>query len=176
VAAEDLHRSVELRKKLLRRLVWKAPLIIALMAFAVWWQSQQEAKKNSPGKSPVVSAEIAQRLTGSWQAEVNYPGGGKFTEQFLFQPEGSMLFGTVSYLAFKHGIEEGRIDGENISFFIRFNEAVGDVNREHKTYYWGTFAGGQMHLRVQDDRGNQPVEFSLTKIDANEQRSLPRQP
>jgi hypothetical protein len=147
----------------MRRLIWKAPLIIALVTFAAWWQWRQEAKTNLSGKSPVVGAEIAQRLTGTWQAEVNYPGRGKFTEQFLFQPEGGTLFGTASYLSLKHGIEEGRVDGENISFFIRFNETAGDVNQEHKTYYWGTFAGGQMHLRAQDDRGNQPVEFSLVK-------------
>jgi hypothetical protein len=168
--------QIELRKKLMRRLVWKAPLIIALVTFAAWWESQQEAKKNSPGKSPVVSAEIIQRLTGSWQAEVNYPGRGKFTEQFLFQHEGSILFGTASYMALKHGIEEGRINGESLSFFIRFNEAVDNVNQEHKTYYWGTVAGGQIHLRVQDDRGDQPVEFSLIKIAASDRQLLPRQP
>jgi hypothetical protein len=165
-----------LRKKLMRRLIWKAPLIIALMTFAAWWQWRQETKTNLSGKSPMVSPEIIQRLTGSWQAEVNYPGRGKFTEQFLFQPEGTKLFGTASYLALKHGIEEGRIDGEDISFFIRYVEMVDNANREHKTYYWGTFAGGQIHIRVQDDRGAQPVEFNLTKFDANEQPSLPRQP
>ena len=160
----------------MRRLVWKAPLIIALVTFAAWWQWQQDANKNLIGKSPVMSAEIAQRLTGSWQAEVDYPGRGKFTEQFLFQPEGSALFGTASYLALKHGIEEGRIDGENISFFTRYVETVDNINREHKTYYWGTVANGQIRMRIQDDRGAQPVEFSLTKIAANEQQSLPRQP
>lgn len=160
----------------MRRLIWKAPLIIALVTFAAWWQSQQEAKKNSPGTSLVVSAEIIQRLTGSWQAEVNYPGRGKFTEQFLFQPEAGTLYGTASYLALKHGIEEGRVDGENFSFFIRYVEVVDNDNREHKNYYWGTFADGQIRMRVQDDRGAQPVEFSLTKIAANEQQSLPRQP
>jgi hypothetical protein len=172
----SLDAKIELRKKLTRRLIWKAPLIIALMTFAVWWQWRQEAKTNIPRKSSVVSAEFAQRLTGSWQAEVNYPGRGKFSEQFMFQPERDKLFGTASYLALKHGIEEGRIDGENISFFIRYNEAVDNANREHKTYYWGRFANGQVHLRVQDDRGAQPVEFSATKIAANEQPSLPRQP
>jgi len=167
---------IELRKKLTRRLIWKAPLIIALVTFAVWWQGRQEAKTNISAKSPMVSAEIAQALTGSWQGEVNYPGRGKFTEQFLFQPERDKLFGTVSYLALKHGIEEGRIDGENVSFFIRYVEVADNVNREHKTYYWGTFAGGQIRMRIQDDRGAQPVEFSVTKIAANEQPLLPRQP
>ena len=160
----------------MRRLIWKAPLIIALVTFAAWWQSQQEAKKNSPGKSLAVSAEMIQRLTGSWQAEVNYPGRGKFTEQFMFQSEAGTLFGTASYLALKHGIEEGRIDGENISFFIRYVEVVDHVNREHKNYYWGNFANGQIRMRVQDDRGTQPVEFSLIRIAANKQPSLPRQP
>ncbi len=176
MAAEDLNRSVELRKKLMRRLIWKAPLIIALMTFAAWWQWRQETKTNLSGKSPVVGAEIIQRLTGSWQAEVNYPGRGKFTEQFLFQPERDKLFGTASYLALKHGIEEGRIEGENISFFIRYVETVDNTNREHKTYYWGTFANGQIRMRVQDDRGAQPVEFSLMKIAASDRQLPPRQP
>jgi hypothetical protein len=172
----NLDTKIELRKKLTRRLIWKAPLIIALVSFAVWWQGRQEAKTNLSGKPPMVSAEIAQALTGSWKAEVNYPSRGKFTEQFLFQPEGDKLLGTASYLALKHGIEEGRIDGENISFFIRFNEALGNVNQEHKTYYWGTLADGQIRMRVQDDRGNQPVEFSLVKSAASDRQSLPRQP
>ncbi len=160
----------------MRRLIWKAPLIIALVTFAAWWQWRQEAKSDRPGKSVGVSAETIQKLTGSWQAEVNYPGRGKFTEQFLFQPEGGTLYGTASYLALKHGIEEGRIDGENLSFFIRYAETAYNTNREHKIYFWGTVADGQIRVRIQDDSGAQPVEFSLTKIAVDEQQSLPRQP
>ncbi len=147
----------------MRRLIWKAPLIIALMSFAVWWQWRQEAKKNSPGKSPVVSAEIIQRLTGSWQAEVDYPSRGKFIEQFLFQPEGSTLFGTASYLALKHGIEDGRVEGEHFSFIVRYQEIAGDSPRDHKIYYWGMIVGNEIRLRMQDDQGSPPLEWNLIK-------------
>jgi len=155
--------KLELRKKLLRRLIWKAPLIIGLVSFAVWWQARQETEKTIEGTSTPPSAEIAQRITGVWQAEVIYPDRGKFIEQFLYQPEANKLFGMASYLARKHGIEEGRITGENISFFIRYGEAGGEANLEHKNYYWGMVAGEQIKMRVQDDRGSQPIDFILMK-------------
>lgn len=163
------NEQIELRKKLMRRLIWKAPLIIALVTFAAWWRSRQEVKNDSLAKSVVVSAQMTQKLTGSWQGEVNYPGRGKHAERFMFQPEGETLLGTASYLGLKHGMEEGRINGAAVSLFIRYVEVAENVNREHKTYPWGKLADSQVHMRVQDDRGTQPIEFSLKKNTAGEQ-------
>ena len=155
--------KLEVRKRLLRRLIWKAPLIIGLISFAVWWQLRQDAEQSQDGKPAPVSAEFARRITGVWQAEVDYPGRGKFNEQFLYQPEASKLFGTASFLADKHGIEDGRITGENFAFFIRYRETDGDAGLEHKIYYWGTLSDGRIKVRVQDDRGGQPIDFILVK-------------
>ena len=102
-------------------------------------------------------------FTGSWNGEVIYPSGDKYTEEFFFQPEGEKLFGTVSFLGAKHGLEEGRVDGDKISFFIRFDERPGDQTVQHKVYYWGQITDGQVAMRLQDSRGNPPVDFVLEK-------------
>jgi hypothetical protein len=149
-----------LRRKLLRRLWWKAPIIFLLVAFAVWWQGRQERNEQTKTESP--SAATA-AITGSWSGEVTYSWGDRYNEQFLFQPEGAKLFGTASFLGAKRGIEEGRIEGDNFSFLIRFQEMSGDTTTDHKNYYWGKVEGNEIGIRMQDDRGSPPVDFVLTK-------------
>jgi hypothetical protein len=163
MATQNLNPRLQLRKKLMRRLIWKAPLILGLVSFAVWWQVRQDAEKVPADRPTAASVEIAQRVTGVWHGEVSYPGRGKFIDQFLYQPEGDKLFGTASYLARKYGIEEGRITGENIAFFIHYSEASGDSGLDHKNYYWGTLSGDQIKMRLQNDQGSQPIDFTLVK-------------
>lgn len=151
--------NTELRKKLLRRLIWKAPLIFSLVLFAVWWQTRTERGTQSSSSTDSKAA----LFTGSWNGEVIYPSGDKYNEEFFFQPEGEKLFGTVSFLGVKHGVEEGRVDGDKVSFFIRFNERSRDQSVQHKVYYWGQIAGGQVAMRLQDSRGNPPSDFVLKK-------------
>lgn len=151
---------VERRRKLWRRLAWKAPLIVLLVSFAVWWQwRKEEALK--PVLRPQAPAPGAAAIAGYWSAEVSYSWGEKFTEQFFFVPEGAKLFGTASFLGVKRGIEEGRIDGEKIAFLVRFQESAGDLTADHKNYYWGVLDGEQILMRLQDDRGNPPLDFVL---------------
>ncbi len=149
----------ELRRKLLRRLWWKAPIIFLLVAFAVWWQGRQEGNEQAKTERPSAAAAIA----GSWFGEVTYSWGDRYTEQFLFQPEGAKLFGTASFLGVKRGIEQGKIEGENISFFIHFQEMSGGTTTEHKNYYWGKMEGNEIRIRMQDDRGSPPIEWMLRK-------------
>lgn len=127
----------------------------------MWWEWRKESVTYSRNQ-PVASK--AAEIAGTWSAEVTYGWGDKFSEQFLFQPEGSKLFGTVSFLGAKRGIEEGRIEGENIFFFIRFQETSAGGTTDHKNYYWGVWDGDKIGMRLQDDRGNAPVDFVLSKF------------
>jgi len=154
--------KTQLRKKLLRRLIWKVPLIFLLVLFAVWWQMRTE-RGSQPSSRTDSKAAL---FTGSWNGEVIYPSGEKYNEEFFFQPEGEKLFGTVSFLGLKHGVEEGRVDGDKMSFFVRFDERSGDQAVQHKVYYWGQIVGGQVAMRLQDSRGNPPVDFVLHKAGA----------
>jgi hypothetical protein len=156
---EPEERRTELRKKRLRRLIWKIPLIILLISFAVWWES----RRRQPDDDTKAEASAA-AFTGSWAGEATYGWGAKYTEPFFFQPEGSKLFGTAGFLGVKRGIEEGKIEGGTISFFVRFEEESSGERRERKNYYWGKLNGsGEILLRMQDDRGNPAAEWVLSK-------------
>jgi hypothetical protein len=148
-----------LRKKLLRRLIWKAPLIFLLVFFAVWWQMRTE-RATQPSSNAASKAAL---FTGSWNGEVIYPWGEKHSEEFFFQPEGDKLFGTASFLGMKRGIEDGKIDGDKLSFFVRFDEGSGAQTLPHKNYYWGQIADSRISMRLQDSRSNPPVDFVLKK-------------
>jgi hypothetical protein len=154
----------ELRRRLLRRLVWKVPVILVLVSFAVWWEWRKDSERNPDS---AVSAPARVALAGSWSGEVIYSSGEKFQEEFFFQTEDGKLFGSASFLAAKRGIEEGKVEGENISFFIRFQEVSGGTTNEHKNTYWGELAGEKIQMKLQDDRGNPPVEFVLSKNPAS---------
>lgn len=152
-------RRAERLRRLRRRLIWKAPLIVALVAFALWW----EWRKENPVLRPSAPSPRAADITGRWSAEVTYSWGEKFAEEFFFQPEGDRLFGTAGFLGAKRGIEEGRIDGERIAFFVRLQENAGGTAADHKNYYWGVLDGDKIRMRLQDDRGNPPLDFVLQR-------------
>jgi hypothetical protein len=154
-AADD--PKTALRKKLLRRLIWKVPLIILLVSFAVWW----EWRRQQQDETRIEAASSA--FAGSWSGEVTYGWGAKHTEPFFFQPEGNKLFGAAGFLGAKRGIEEGKIEGESIVFYIRYEEVSGGESRERKNYYWGKLNGEEILMRMQDDRGNPPVEWVLKR-------------
>jgi hypothetical protein len=159
-ANTTLDARTALRRKLTRRLVWKVPVIFLLVSFAVWWQWRKENEEAAKLQrlSPANAA-----IAGSWSGEVRYSWGDRYSEQFLFQPEGAKLFGTASFLGVKRGIEDGRIEGENFSFVARFQENTGGTIIDHKNYYWGKLAGNAIRLRMQDDRGNPPLEWTLAR-------------
>ena len=147
-----------LRKKLLRRLIWKVPLIILLVSFAVWWEWRKE--KGEETRIEAASPAFA----GSWSGEVTYGWEAKYREPFFFQPEGNKLFGTAGFLGVKRGIEEGKVEGETISFYVRYEEVSGGESRERKNHYRGKLNGKDILMRMQDDRGNPAVEWVLTKV------------
>ena len=80
----------------------------------------------------------------------------------MFQVEGDKLFGTASFLGFKRGIEDGRIDGDKISFNVRFHEALEGMSTERTNRYTGVLSGGEIHFRMQDDKGSPPIEFIVS--------------
>ncbi|MGE5218868.1 MAG: toll/interleukin-1 receptor domain-containing protein [Chloroflexota bacterium] len=151
---------VDLHKRLLRRLAWKLPVILLLVSFAVWWQWRKEQAARIASESRAKAAAV---FTGVWAGDVMYSWGARFHEQFFFQPEGDQLIGSASFLGAKRGIEEGKVDGDNISFVVRFQEVSDGVTREHKNYYWGKRNGDEILLRMQDDRGNPPLEWRLRR-------------
>jgi hypothetical protein len=153
----------EMRQRLRRRLVWKIPLIILLVSFAVWWQWRQQAG-NTPAPSPPSSNDtLAATLAGRWRGDVTYPWGAKYQEEFFFTPEANTLFGTASFIGIKRGIEEGRIIGETITFKVRFEETSGDGTRLGTNRYEGRLSGDNLLIKFFDEAGSPPVEIKLSR-------------
>ncbi|MBM2803045.1 MAG: hypothetical protein HW419_938 [Deltaproteobacteria bacterium] len=161
-AIEESAWKIELRQRLLRRLVWKLPLIALLVSFAIWWQWSRNSEPPPPAQTPGVAAAIA----GTWSGEVTYSWGAKYTEQFFLQPEGDRLFGTAMFLQSKRGIEDGKITGETISFQAQFEEVSDGTTRTRWNRYEGKVSGTGIRLRILDDKGNPPVEIALSKVQA----------
>jgi hypothetical protein len=113
----------------------------------------------------MANSHLSSMLAGSWTAEVTYGSGERRREQFFFQPEGDKLFGTVSFHGTKRGIEDGKIAGSNILFYVGFEEVVNSATQARVNRYEGTLLGNEIHLKLFDDAGNPPVEFSLVKSD-----------
>lgn len=157
--------KAEMRQRLRRRLVWKIPLIVLLVGFAVWWQWRQQAP-NTPVPSVTGGNDsLAAKLTGRWRGEVVYPWNAKYQEVFFFTFEGPTLFGTASFIGIKRGIEEGRIIGETITFKVRFEETAGDGTRLGTNRYEGRLSGESLLIKFFDEAGSPPVEMKLFRQD-----------
>lgn len=155
--------QIELRKKLMRRLLWKTPLIIALVSFAVWWQLNHNTEPGASKGSTAANSQLSAVLAGAWTAEVTYGAGERRREEFFFLPEGERLYGTASFLGIKRGIEDGKVIGAFISFVVRFDEVLDQIVRERQLRYEAKLEGKELHVKLFDDKGNPPVEFSLAK-------------
>jgi hypothetical protein len=155
-AAEKKRRDEELFQRKKRALLWKAPVVFLLVSFAIWWQWRQDHP--SRAASPAAAA-----FAGEWSADVVYPWDAKHRETFFFQPEGSRVYGTASFLGYKRGIDDAKIEGDEITFGVRFQENSSDGVRDHKNYYGGTIVGNEIHFRMQDDRGSPLLEFTARK-------------
>jgi len=155
--------KAEFRQRLRRRLVWKIPLIILLVSFAIWWQWRNNADPPLSTAEQAVAAKIAGALSGTWRGDVTYPWGDKYSERFLFNAEGAKLFGTATFLASKRAIEDGQIVGATILFKVRYEEVSGGDSRTRLNSYEGQLSGDEIHLRVFDDKGGPPVEFRLAR-------------
>ena len=156
-------RRMAVRKRLFKRLLWKAPIILLLVSFAVWWQSSKEREQLPTNQNSVAISKNAGAFAGNWSAEIAYPWGVKLTERFFFQPEGGKLFGTASFLGVKRAIEDGEISGDTIVFKVRFEELADGSTRPRWNRYEGKLQAKEIHLRLIDDKGGTPVEVNLTR-------------
>jgi len=165
----------EMRQRLQRRLVWKIPLILVLVGFAVWWQLRQQATVTPAATVTTTDAAFAAKLAGRWRGKVAYPWGAKYQEEFFFTPEGNALFGTASFIGIKRGIEEGRIAGRTITFKVRFEETSSGGTRVGTNRYEGSLSGDHLSIKFFDEAGSPPVEINLSRQNDGE-KALPVKP
>jgi hypothetical protein len=104
-------------------------------------------------------AAFAASVDGKWTAEVPGRGGNTMTMTFTFKTEGSTLTGTVANQMGENPIQNGKVDGDNISF-----EQVMNFNgNERRLTYKGTVKGDTIEMTREGGRG--PQTFTAKKAE-----------
>lgn len=94
-------------------------------------------------------------ISGTWKGTVQSPNG-QAERTFHFKVEGNKLTGDTSSNMFgKSVIEDGRIDGDDISF----NLTVSVGGQEGRVEYKGKVKGDQIHFKVEVPAMSYKVEY-----------------
>jgi hypothetical protein len=103
-------------------------------------------------------AAFAASVDGKWTAEVPGRGGNTMTTTFNFKADGGNLSGTVTTPRGENPIQNGKIDGDNISF----DQVMNFNGNEFKISYKGTVKGDAIEMTRDSGRGN-PQTFTAKK-------------
>jgi len=98
---------------------------------------------------------VAADVTGTWIAEMaGGPGGGGqgMTITFNLKADGAALTGNVEAMGNANDIDEGKIEGDNISF----SQTVDMQGSEMKVIFKGTVSGDEMKLTFTMGGGGGP--------------------
>lgn len=100
---------------------------------------------------------FAASIDGKWTATMEGQNG-PMTTTFNFKADGDKLTGTVSGRNGDAPIEDGKIDGNNISF-VRTMERNGE---KMQMKYTGTLSGDELKLKVTTPRGDREMTAKRT--------------
>jgi hypothetical protein len=116
------------------------------------------------GAGLLLSAAVcfAADFNGRWEGSISTPNGDAQIA-FNFKVDGTKLTGTVESPNGEIPIEDGKVDGDKISFKTHFNDS--EVNHE------GTLSGDTIDLKVQGPWG----ESEMTLKRAEEKKDKPAQ-
>ena len=105
-------------------------------------------------------ASFGADVTGTWKGSAETENG-KIERIFHFKQDGTKLTGdTVSEMIGKSVIEDGKVEGDAISFTIKANFQ----GNEMKLNYNGTVSGDEMRLHVEtSDGGGFSVDYVAKK-------------
>jgi hypothetical protein len=107
----------------------------------------------------VALAAFAADVTGTWKGTADTPNG-KTERTFIFKVDGNKLSGeTTSDMFGKSTIEDGKVDGDNISFTI----TVKYQDQQLKLNYSGKVAGDEIKLHVESDAGIN-VDYTAKRV------------
>jgi len=107
-----------------------------------------------------LAATAAADISGTWKGTADTPNG-PVERTFIFKVDGNKLTGeTTSSLFGKSVIEDGKIDGDNISFTITVNFQ----GNEAKVLYKGKVAGDEIKFTVEIPAINQTIEYTAKRV------------
>jgi hypothetical protein len=99
-------------------------------------------------------------VSGTWKGTADTPNG-PVERTFIFKVDGNKLTGETSSNMFgKSQIEDGKVDGDNISFTITVNFQ----GNEGKVNYKGKVDGDQIKFTVEVPAFSQTIEMTAKRV------------
>ncbi len=99
-------------------------------------------------------------VSGTWKGTAQTPNG-PVERTFIFKVDGHKLTGeTTSSMFGKSVIEDGKVDGDNISFTITVNMQ----GNESKLLYKGKVQGDAIKFTVEIPAINQTIEYTAKRV------------
>ena len=92
-----------------------------------------------------VSLSLAADISGKWKADYTSPDGTARTSNFDFKVDGDKLTGKISSTRGEAEIKDGKIKGDDVTFYVIRNFNGDDV----KISYSGKVSGGNIQFTVQ---------------------------
>lgn len=98
-------------------------------------------------------------MTGKWVAQVPGRGGETREQTFNFKQEGAQLTGSISGFDEDMPIEDGKVEGDHISFSVTYPFGGG-----MKMLFKGTVSGDEIKMtREREGGGRGPREFTAKR-------------
>jgi len=108
----------------------------------------------------LAATAAAADISGTWKGTADTPNG-PVERTFIFKVDGNKLTGeTTSSMFGKSVIEDGKIDGDNISFTI----TVSFQGNEAKVLYKGKVTGDEIKFTVEIPAINQTIEYTAKRV------------
>lgn len=99
-------------------------------------------------------------VTGEWLAEFTTPNGMTREVTFHFEADGATLTGTVSGRRGDTEIEDGTVDGDDISFSVTHDFGRGPM----KFLYEGTLSGDEIALTVTIEERDRTFDMTAKRV------------
>jgi hypothetical protein len=99
-------------------------------------------------------------IAGKWKGKADTPAG-PVERTFVFKVDGNKITGETSSDMFGNStIENGKIDGDNLSFSITLKYQGNEVQANYK----GKFDGERIHFSVDVPNAGSTVEYTVERV------------
>jgi hypothetical protein len=102
---------------------------------------------------------LAADLNGTWSGTVQGREGNAQEVTLTLKASGGTLTGTISNAMGDNAIENGKVNGDQISFSVTAHRG----DQSLKINYTGKADGNQLHLTMAREGATQTRDFTLTK-------------
>lgn len=107
-------------------------------------------------------ALYAADVSGKWTAQVPTRGGETRETTFMFKQAGSELTGTMSGPQGDIQIQDGKVEGDNVSFAV----ALSFGGNEMKFLYKGTVSANEIKFTRQREGSERTQEFTAKRAES----------